>query len=83
MNYGANPYTSIAARSMGILADLDRMRPAWPAPHCPGCRVARTSPQDPAAVRVSLQSDSTPDRPSGMRMSAVGAWLATVELDQS
>lgn len=84
VNYGANPYTSIAARSMGILADLDRM-PAGMARAALSRLQGRPdlTPQDPAAVRVSLQSDSAPDRPSGMRMSSVGAWLATVELDQS
>jgi hypothetical protein len=66
VNYGANPYTSIAARSMEILDDLEHL-PAG----AKRAALARLGTQDSAPVTAP---PAQPD-PAGMDVSAVNAWL--------
>ena len=85
VNYGANPYTSIAARSREILSELDRM-PAGLA----NAALARLSARDDLTGFVAPQIPArTPEpqsdgagsdvRATGRSLSALDAWIAVVE----
>lgn len=69
VNYGANPYTSIAARSREILADLTRL-PAG-ARRAALARLSEPQDQRPPAERVAEQRTLTQ-----MHTAYVQAWLA-------
>jgi HK97 family phage prohead protease len=62
VNYGANPYTSIAARSQEILQDIDRMPVGFAR-----AAMARLSDRDDLAAAVA--------EPTGMDLAGVSAWL--------
>ena len=74
VNYGANPYTSIAARSREILADLEQL-PLGAKREA----MARLSiPQDPAPVSAPIPETRDEDLP-GRSTLALAAWLAAAE----
>jgi HK97 family phage prohead protease len=78
VNYGANPYTSIAARSREILDELGRLPVGL-------ARAAMTRLQERPDLcepePVTPQSDGAPvgARQTGRWLSALDAWIATVE----
>jgi HK97 family phage prohead protease len=65
VNYGANPYTSIAARSLEILDDLEHL----PAGAKRAALARLAGPQDAAPVRAPEQD------PNGMDLAHLSAWL--------
>lgn len=65
VNYGANPYTSIAARSREILDDLEHL-PAG----AKRAALARLTPELPTPVTVPVEQDR-----NGMDLAHVNAWL--------
>ena len=65
VNYGANPYTSIAARSREILAELDYL-PAG----AKQAALRRLSQDSPMPIRASVRPE-----PTGTSIQAVNAWL--------
>lgn len=73
VNYGANPYTSIAARSREILADLEQLPEG-----AKRAAIARLSgPQIPAPV--SAPAPEVRGDLSGRSTLALGAWIAAAE----
>lgn len=78
VNYGANPYTSITARSREILDDLDRL-PVGVARAALERLSARPdltpSAQSDAEVKAQLERVA----PAGPPISSVEAWLASIE----
>lgn len=75
VNYGANPYTSIAARSREILADLDRLPDG-----AKRAAIARLSgPQDSAPVSAPAVEPEARGDLSGRSTLALGAWIAAAE----
>lgn len=74
VNYGANPYTSIAARSREIMADLERL----PVGLARAAMARLSSRVDISTVSTTPTSQSD-DAPVGMPMSQVDAWLARIE----
>jgi HK97 family phage prohead protease len=71
VNYGANPYTSIAARSREILADLDHL-PAGAVRAAMARLASRTDIPDLSSRPVASQSDGVSDGSLEM----VAAWLS-------
>lgn len=69
VNYGANPHTSIAARSWEILAALDKL-PTGAA----RAALERLNRRDDLAAVEAVVADPA----NGMRVSQVDAWLAVV-----
>ena len=65
VNYGANPYTSIAARSREILDDLERL-PAG----AKRAALARLTPESPVPVITPVKQDQ-----NGMDLANVNAWI--------
>lgn len=77
VNYGANPYTSIAARSREILADLEQLPDG-----AKRAAIARLSgSQDSTQINASLESPEVESRSdlSGTSLLAVGAWYAAAK----
>jgi hypothetical protein len=82
VNYGANPFTSIAARSREILADLDRMPP-----HMARAALDRLSSRVdvrrghvvPAVPSTVSTAPSNQDEPSARQTDDSGRTLASVE----
>jgi hypothetical protein len=72
VNYGANPYTSIAARSREVMADIDHL-PAGAAQAALG-RLQRRIELAPTRI---LAPEPEP-KPSGRSTRSVDAWLATI-----
>jgi hypothetical protein len=70
VNYGANPYTSIAARSREILADLEQLPEG-----AKRAALARLTP-DVAPVKAPEPEEA---RGTGRSTLALGAWLAAAE----
>jgi HK97 family phage prohead protease len=90
VNYGANPYTSIAARSREILADLDglpvgaaraalarlNLRTDLDLPQSNGrSRTTRTPAPPPAPLTAPAQE---PEQSTGRSLTQIDAWLATL-----
>lgn len=82
VNYGANPFTSIAARAREILSDIDRMPP-----HMARAAIDRLSsrtdvrrghvvPSVPSKMEVAHR---TPDEPDARQIDDSGRTLASVE----
>lgn len=71
VNYGANPYTSIAARSREILADLEQLPDG-------AKRAALARLQSSAPVSAPEPEEARTDLP-GRSTLALGAWLAAAE----
>lgn len=74
VNYGANPYTSIAARSREILDDLVRL----PSGAKREALARLSTPQDPAPVSAPIPETRDEDLP-GRSTLALAAWLAAAE----
>lgn len=70
VNYGANPYTSIAARAREVMADIEHL-PAGAARAALGRLQKRT---DALPVKVAPREEKRSGRP----LSQIDAWLATV-----
>lgn len=71
VNYGANPYTSIAARSREILADFEQLPDG-------AKRAALARIQTPAPVSAPEPTEAHTEL-SGRSTLALGAWLAAAE----
>lgn len=75
VNYGANPYTSIAARSREILADLEQLPEG-----AKRAAIARLSgTQDPAPVSAPAVEPEARGDLTGRSTLALGAWIAAAE----
>jgi phage head maturation protease len=75
VNYGANPYTSIAARSREILDDLVRL----PIGAQREAMARLSAPQDPAPVSAPNPEPVVREDLTGRSTLALGAWLAAAE----
>lgn len=78
VNYGANPYTSIAARSREILDDLVRL----PSGAQREALARLSAPQDPAPVSAPAPVQPTPavrEDLTGRSTLSLGAWIAAAE----
>jgi len=75
VNYGANPYTSIAARSREILDDLVRL----PIGAQREALARLSAPQDPAPVSAPNPEPVVREDLTGRSTLALGAWLAAAE----
>lgn len=75
VNYGANPYTSIAARSREILDDLVRL----PIGAQREAMARLSAPQDPAPVSAPNPEPAVREDLTGRSTLALGAWLAAAE----
>ena len=76
VNYGANPYTSIAARSREILDDLERL----PIGAKREALARLSAPQDVAPVSAPTPaSQPVVVNPNGRSVLSLGAWLAAAE----
>lgn len=73
VNYGANPYTSIAARSREIMRDLDSL-PAGAV----GAAMHRLAARSDAP-RTLLAGPPQSDGGTGMSVTQLDAWIATVQ----
>ena len=74
VNYGANPYTSIAARSREILADLEQLPDG--AKRAALARLQTSAPV--SAPEPTVETEARSDL-TGRSMLALGAWLAAAE----
>lgn len=75
VNYGANPYTSIAARSREILDDLVRL----PVGAKRAALALLSDPQDVTPVSASTPAPEAREDLTGRSTLALGAWLAAAE----
>jgi HK97 family phage prohead protease len=75
VNYGANPYTSIAARSREILEDLVRL----PTGAKREAMARLSAPQDVAPVSAPAPEPEARGDLTGRSTLALGAWLAAAE----
>lgn len=75
VNYGANPYTSIAARSREILEDLVRL----PSGAKREALARLSAPQDPAPVSAPTPEPEARGDLTGRSTLALAAWLAAAE----
>lgn len=75
VNYGANPYTSIAARSREILDDLVRL----PIGAQREAMARLSAPQNPAPVSAPAVEPEARGDLTGRSTLALGAWLAAAE----
>ena len=75
VNYGANPYTSIAARSREILDDLERL----PIGAKREALARLSAPQDVAPVSAPAPDPVVREDLTGRSTLALGAWLAAAE----
>lgn len=75
VNYGANPYTSIAARSREILDDLVRL----PIGAQREAMARLSAPEDPAPVSAPAAEPEARGDLTGRSTLALGAWLAAAE----
>lgn len=75
VNYGANPYTSIAARSREILEDLVRL----PSGAKREALARLSAPQDPAPVSAPAPEPEARGDLTGRSTLSLGAWIAAAE----
>lgn len=74
VNYGANPYTSIAARSREILADLEQLPDG-----AKRAALARLQSSAPVSAPAESPIEETRADLTGRSTLALGAWLAAAE----